>query len=91
MKNLSTGLHLCSYPLSPIPLSLCCADGGRRETSKSKLLDLIINEGSVTLTDPKKEIRNIQQNSSFVIDLIAALRSLVPFPETYDELRHGNC
>ena len=30
-----------SYPLSPIPLSLALPDGARRETPKSKLMEII--------------------------------------------------
>jgi len=75
-----------SYPLSPIPLSISTADGARRETSKSKLLDLILNEGEVTLTYPKIESSIISNRSTFIIDLMAALRTMVQIPDTYEEL-----
>ena len=62
-----------SYSLSPITLSFSTADGAQRETLKSKLLDLILKEG-VLLTDPKNESSFISSISTFIIDLMAALK-----------------
>ena len=39
-----------AYPLSPISLSLASGDGKRRETSKSKLIALLVEK--VALKDP---------------------------------------
>ena len=75
-----------SYSLSPIPLSISTADGARRETSKSKLLDLILKEGEVVLTDPKNETSFITNRSTFIIGLMAVLRTMVQIPDTYEEL-----
>ena len=33
--------HALQYPLSPVPPSLCTADGGRRKSSKSDMLDVL--------------------------------------------------
>ncbi|KAG1711251.1 hypothetical protein GQR58_002553 [Nymphon striatum] len=74
-----------TYPLSPIPLSLATADGHRRKTSKSKLTSLLID--GVTLKDPKADnsIRDIRKNTTFVLDLIAAIRTMTNLPNTYEE------
>ena len=70
------------YPLSPIPLSLSTADGYPRKTNKAKLLEIILND-----TDFEPENTNIEKKSStFIIDLMAAIRLLAPIPVTYEEL-----
>ena len=42
-----------TYPLSPVPLSICSADGIRRKVIKSKLMESILTEHKVDLEDPK--------------------------------------
>ena len=71
-----------TYPLSPIPLSLATGDGYRRETSKSKLT-YVLTEG-LTLKDSKADdsIKSIKENTTFVIDLIAAIRAMTNLPNT---------
>ena len=68
-----------------MPLSLATGDGKRRETSKSKLLSLLI-EG-VTLKDPKTDssVKDIKEHTTFVIDLFAAVRTMTTLPNTYEE------
>ena len=74
-----------TYPLSPILLSLATGDGYRRETSKSKLT-YVLTEG-VTLKDSKADdsVKNIKENTSFMIDLIAAIHTMTNLPNTYEE------
>ena len=75
------------YPLSPIPLSIATPDGERRETVKSKLMEIIISTCRRPPQSPKSVIRvNKQKPSALVIDLIAAIRTMTEIPETYHEL-----
>ena len=71
--------------MSPVPLSICSADGFRRKVNKSKLLELILTEHSVDLEDPKK-LRIQKAESILIVDLMAALRSFDPITETHEEL-----
>ena len=74
-----------AYPLSPVPLSICSADGVRRKVVKSKLMEVIFAEQKIKVEDPKNV--SIQKaESTLIIDLMAALRSFRPLPETYEEL-----
>ena len=74
-----------AYPLSPLPLSLATGDGKRRETSKSKLTSILIENAE--LKDPKTDdsIKEVG-DFTFVIDLIAAIRTMTVLPNTYEEL-----
>ena len=74
-----------AYPLSPIPLSLATGGGKRRETSKSKLIALLVEK--VALKDPKTDnsVKEIKDDATFVIDLIAAIRAMTNLPSTYEE------
>jgi len=74
-----------SYPLSQIPLSLATGDGNRRTTSKSKLTPLLIN--GVTLKDPKSDnsVKSVKENTTFIVDLMAAIRTMTNLPGTYEE------
>ena len=62
-----------AYPLSVILLSLATGDGKRRETSKSKLIALMVEK--VALKDPKTDnlVKEIKEDATFVTDLIAAI------------------
>ena len=75
------------YPLSPVPLSLATGDGARRETSKSKLLSLLLCESKIDLVDPRSDetIKEVAE-STYVIDLISAVRTMVQIPDTYEQL-----
>ena len=54
-----------AYPLSQIPLSLATGDGKRRETSKSKLIALLVEK--VALKDPKTDnsVKEIKEYTFF--------------------------
>ena len=63
------------YPLSSIPLSTAAAEGGRRTTPKSKLLD-IINTTLIVIPNSLKLVISIDTTkpSALIVDLIAAIR-----------------
>ena len=74
-----------TYPLSPVPLSICSADGIRRKSNKSKLVETIFAQHKITREDPKQN--NIPKpDSTYIVDLMAAIRSFSPIPETYEDL-----
>ena len=74
-----------TYPLSSVPLSLAHGTGKRRETSKSKLMNLLAKD--VPLADPKADqsLNNVKKDSTFVVDLFAAIRTMTNLPETYED------
>ena len=74
-----------TYPLSPVPLSICSADGIRRKVIKRKLMESILTEHKVDLKDAKA-LAIQQAESTLIVDLMAALRSFSSIPETYEEL-----
>ena len=80
--NISAAL---TYPLAPIPLSLAHGTGKRRETPKSKLMNLLAKD--LSLKDPKTDtsLKDVRNQGTFVIDLIAAIRTMTSLPSTYDE------
>ena len=75
------------YPLSPVPLILATGDGARREISKSKLLSLLLSESQIDPVDPRSDetIKEVAE-STYVIDLISAVRTIVQIPDTYEQL-----
>ena len=76
-----------SYQLLPIPLCLSTADGKPRITAKSKLQEVVLKEGDSTIVDnPQEVVAESRHNSTYIVDLMAALRSMVQIPENYEEL-----
>ena len=72
------------YPLSPVPLSITTAEGGRRTTSKSTLLDIINATLTVQPNSPKLVISiDTTKPSALIVDLITAIRTMTKIPETY--------
>lgn len=68
------------YPLAPAPLSLAHGNGKKRETPKSKLMKLLVAD--TTKKDPRSDVslKSIKKkDKSFVIDLIAAIRTMTKF------------
>lgn len=66
-------------PLSPGPLSISFADGIKRSTQKSKLLDILL-ESSVLL-------QNVTMSYDvYIVDLMALVRTLYELPVTYEDL-----
>ena len=74
-----------TYPLSPVPLSLAHGTGKRRETSKSKFMNLLAKD--VNPTDPKTDqtIKDAKKDCAFVVDFIAAVRTITNLPQTYED------
>ena len=70
------------HSLYPVPLSLAYPDGSKRETPKSKLMEVIAPDVPVI---GKQE--DIIGTRVFVIDMIAQLRMcLCNVPDTFEEL-----
>eukprot|EP00794_Sanderia_malayensis_P014842 gene14842-biopygen11931 len=76
---------LC-FPLCPVPLSLANADGSRRITTKSKLQNVLMKYCEKELLHPRESQPSRQNTSTYIIDLMAAIRTLTSIPETYEEL-----
>ena len=74
-----------TYPLSPVPLSLSHADGTRRKTMKSSLMSLINSYYDTNLDLPLSP----RQTSTYIVDLMALIRTVSPIPETYSHLVHN--
>ena len=69
------------YPLYPVPLNLSYPDGSRRETQKSKLLEIIAPNVS-----PISEVEVDRGQAVFIIDMIAQIRVCATnCPETFKE------
>ena len=68
-----------SFPLAPVPLSLATADGMRRKTAKSKLLEAAL---SSTITD----LQYVDDAACYVVDLVATIGSTVRIPGSFREL-----
>lgn len=68
------------YPLSATPLSIAIGDGSRRETSKSKLMNVIKPVDVVEPAVPSKETV-----SDFIVDLMALVRTQSAVPRTFEE------
>lgn len=68
-----------NFSLAPVPLSLATADGERRHTQKSKLLDEILPKTNVTIND-------INQYDIYILDVIAYFRSLKCIKGTFEDL-----
>ena len=66
------------YPLSPVPLSLCNADGTMRKTNKCDLMKLILQS-----TNDSTKIK--EQNSVCIIDLMAAVRTVREIPDRFQD------
>ena len=74
-----------TYPLSPVPLSLSHPDGARRKTMKSSLMTVINSYYDTDLDLPLPP----RQTSTYIVDLMALIRTVSPIPETYSHLVHS--
>ena len=75
------------YPLSPIPLCLSTADGKPRKTAKTKLQEVVLKEGDSTIVNnPREVVAESRHNSTYIVDSMPVLRSVVQIPENYEEL-----
>ena len=54
---------------------------------KSKLQEVVLKEGDLSIVDnPREMVAESMHNSTYIVDLMAALRSMVQIPENYEEL-----
>ena len=77
--------HALMHPLCTIPLSVANADGSKRTTAKSKLLDEITKNTQSNLNHQKENQPAKNSVSAFVVDLMAGIRQLTGIPETYED------
>ena len=71
-----------SFPLTQIPLSLANADGSRRTTQKSKLVEVLRS-----YTEDSRDQVDLADADTFIVDFIAQVRILTKeVPETYEHL-----
>ena len=74
------------YPLSPIPLSIAHGNGKKRETPKSKLMKLLTQDSKKKDPQKDKSVKSIaKKDKSYVIDLIAAIRTKTRLPDNYEK------
>ena len=69
------------YPLSPVALSLCNADGTKRQTNKSKLAKSIL---AYTTDESTPDV--IKTETAYIIDLMAVIRTMKDVPDTFEDL-----
>ena len=69
---------LFQYSLGPLPWSLASADGSLAKTDKSKLLEI--------LTKDIQLVEDVPPTSAIIIDGMAIVQSLIPIPDTFEEL-----
>ena len=68
-----------TYPLYTVPLSLAFPDGTKRQTQKSKLLEILLVNSIISTTE--KEAQNL------AIDMTAQFRSITTnLPHTFEDL-----
>ena len=72
------------YPLTPVPLSLTNADGTRRTTQKSALMDILIENNSRDTMDPENILPAKAHTIAYVVDLMALIRTFTSHPDTYE-------
>ena len=70
------------YPLSPIPLLLAHPDGSRRICTKSKLTEIITKHS----LQHQPSIYTGENVGTYIMDLMATLRTFYAIPETYELL-----
>ena len=71
------------YPLCPVPISLANPDGSRRKTTKRALMKVVRSYENST---DEEETAPPKQNSAFLVNLMALIRTISPIPVTYAEL-----
>ena len=69
------------FPRSAVPLSIANGYGSRRETSKSKLKDVLNPKGNENSAQAPSE-----RVSDFIIDFITLVQTLTVIPKTFEDL-----
>ncbi|KAG1668002.1 Gonadotropin-releasing hormone II receptor [Nymphon striatum] len=75
---------LC-YPLCPVPLSLANPDGSRKATAKSKLQSIVLKYSKEPVQHPRESVPQKSQVSTFIVDLMASIRTIKELPDTYED------
>ena len=78
-------IALC-YPLCPVPLSLANPDGSRKATKKSVLQSIILKYAKEPVQHPRESLPQKSQVSTFIVDLMASIRTIKELPDTYEDL-----
>ena len=73
------------YPLCPIPLSIANADGSRRQTLKSKLMEVLKSYTEISGLTCCDE-SSMTSIAAVVIDFIALVRTMVEIPNMFEGL-----
>ena len=74
------------YPLTSVPLSLANADGTRRMTQKSTLMDVFVKKCSRDDMDFRTVLPARETVLAYIVDLMALIRTLTSVPETFEAL-----
>ena len=58
-----------------------------RKTAKSKLQEVVLKESNSTIVNkPREVVAESRYNATYIVDLMAGLRSMVQIPKNYEEL-----
>ena len=72
--------HQSFYACQPLMVNL-------KKTAKSKLQEVVLKESDSTIVNnPQKVVAESRHNSTYIVDLMTVLRSLVQIPEKYEAL-----
>eukprot|EP00794_Sanderia_malayensis_P002284 gene2284-2627_t len=74
------------YPLTSVPLSLAKADGSRRMTQKSALMDVFVKKCSRDNINFRSVILAKETVLAYIIDLMALVRTFTSVPKTFEAL-----
>ena len=74
--------HALRYPLCAVPLSLANADGSRRVTAKSKLMEIIKERWKFPLLHPRESLPIKKSVAAYIVDCMACIRIMTEIPET---------
>ena len=74
------------YPLCFISLSLANRDGSPRSTTKSKLLEVIIQKCELPLQHPREIQPPKDSVGAFEVDFMAIVRTMTEIPDKYEDL-----
>ena len=74
------------YPLCPVPLSLANPDGSRKATKRSVLERIILKYAKEPVQHPRESLPQKSQVSTFIVDLMASIRTIKELPDTYEDL-----
>ena len=71
---------MLNHSLATAPVSLFDTDGSARKTSKNKLAPILMSKSNKENADASEE------NTMYVVDLMALMRVVMAIPETFEDL-----